>query len=97
MEMVTRRSLDTPLIILLMHERYYLQEISLKDFQNLNPLHLNSMTALKNKQFPSLKCVQTWVLASLYFLLWQCWKTLPFARPSVSNQILLMHSLLINY
>jgi len=95
MEMVTRRCLYTRLIILVMHEHYYLQEISLKDFQNLNSLHLDS--AMKTKQLLSLKCVQKWVLASLYFLLWQCWKTLLFARPSVSNQIPLMHSHLINY
>jgi len=85
MEMVTRWSLDTRLTIFLMHERYYLQDLSIQDFQNLESLHLNIMTALQNKQLLSLTCVQNWVLASLYFLLWQCWKTLPFARPSVSN------------
>jgi hypothetical protein len=80
-----------------MHKRYYLQDISIQDFQNLKSLHLNIMTALKKKQLLSLTCVQNWVLASLYFLLWQCWKTLPFARPSVSNQLPLMHSLLTYY
>ena len=55
MEMVTRRCMDNQLITLLMHELYYLQEISLKDFQKLNSLHLNSMTAPQTVQLLSLK------------------------------------------